>query len=74
MFYVQHTLGILDTHIDVPVNQSLYEPGKIMGKGEKINETLESVKRLLDYSGEMFKRIHMQSTGRGDQYTIYYNL
>jgi hypothetical protein len=40
MLHVQHTRGRLDTHIDVPVNPSVYEPGRIMVKGEEINETL----------------------------------
>jgi hypothetical protein len=44
MLYVQHLRGILDTHTDVPVNRSMYEPGIIVGNGEEINETLETTK------------------------------
>jgi hypothetical protein len=68
MFYVQHKRGKLDTHIDMPVNGSVYEPGRIMGKGEESNETLETDKRLLDCNGERLTRIYTQSKGWGDQY------
>jgi hypothetical protein len=70
MLYVQHRREIVDTHSDVPVNQSMYEPGRIVGKGEESNETLETAKRLLDCNGERFTWIHMKSKGRGDQRTI----
>jgi hypothetical protein len=70
MLYVQHTRGRLDTHIAVPVNRSMYEPVRTMGKGKEINETLETAKRLLDCNVQRFTWIHTQSKGWGDQYTF----
>jgi hypothetical protein len=68
--YVQHTIGRLYTHIDVPVNQSVYEPVIIIGIAEESNETLETAKQLLDCNGESFTRIHTQSKRWGDKCTI----
>jgi hypothetical protein len=68
MLFVQHTRGRLDTHIDVPVNRSMYEPGRIIGKGEESNATLETAQRFFDSNGERFTQIHTQSKGWGDQY------
>jgi hypothetical protein len=67
VLYVQHMRGRLDTYIDVPINRSVHEPGRIMEKGEESNETLETAKGLLDCNGDRFTRIQTQSKGWGDQ-------
>jgi hypothetical protein len=48
MLYVQHTIGGLDTHTDVPIHRNVYAPGIILGKCAESNEALEIDQRLLD--------------------------
>jgi hypothetical protein len=42
----------------------MYESGRIVGKGEEINESLETAERLLDCNGERHTRRHKGSKGR----------
>jgi hypothetical protein len=70
MLYVQHTRGRLDKHTDVSIHRRMYEPGRIMGKGEESYGTLEIAEQFLDCNRERFTRIFTKSNGRGDQRTM----
>jgi hypothetical protein len=54
----------LDPHINLPLHRGMHEQGRIMGKGAKVDGTLEAPKLLLDSHGKRTERIHTGSKRR----------